>query len=81
MVQEIITYAILVFAVGLALLKSYRKLKRKKLLNSTNGQIKSLAIKSGCSDCIAECILRDAPKLMNENAQLCERSIKKIKCS
>lgn len=82
MLQKIITYIIISIAVGLAVFKSYKKLKRKKLLKSTDGKIDSSKTQTACSDCVAECILRDAPlKFKNENARLCEREIDKIKCS
>lgn len=82
MAQEIITYVIIVFAVGMAIYKSYKKLKRKKLLKSKPKNTESSASKSACAECVAECILRDAPKkFKNENAQLCERTLEDIKCS
>ena len=82
MTQEIITYIIIAFAIGLAVYKIYKRLKVKKLLNSTKGKFESSVPQTACSDCLAECILRDAPaNFKNENAQLCERTIDKIKCS
>lgn len=82
MIQEIITYVIVALAIGLAVYKIYKKLKRKKLLKSTEGKFESSAPQTACSDCIAECLLRDAPKkFKNENTRLCERSLEKVKCS
>ena len=82
MIQEIITYIILVFAVGMAFYKSFNKLKRKKLLKSTKKKTDPEASKSACSVCVAECILRDAPtKFKTENPQHCEKTIENIRCS
>jgi hypothetical protein len=82
MVQKIITYVIISVAVGLAVFKSYKMLKRKKLLKLTDMKNDSYKTQTACPDCVAECILRDAPlKFKNENARLCEREMDKIKCS
>ncbi|WP_372948235.1 hypothetical protein [Mariniphaga sp.] len=82
MIQEIITYVIVALAIGMAVYKSYKKLKRKKLLKQSDGKIGSSTSQSACSNCIADCILRNAStEIKNENAQLCEKSIEKLKCS
>jgi uncharacterized membrane protein YraQ (UPF0718 family) len=82
MVQEIITYLIIVIAIGLAVFKIFKKLKRKKLLQSVDKKSGSSTSQSACSACLAECILRDVPsKFKNENEQLCERSLENVKCS
>lgn len=82
MAQEIITFIIVVFAVGLAVYKSYKKLKRKKSVKLTGGKAKFPATQSVCSGCVADCLLRDLPvKHKNENAQLCERNVEQLKCS
>jgi hypothetical protein len=82
MVQEIITYLIVASAIGLAVYKIYNKLKRKKPVQSANIKIESPATHSACSDCLAECVLRNTPEAFkNENTLLCERNIKHLKCS
>lgn len=82
MIQEIITYVIVALAIGLTVFKSYKKLKRKSRVKSSFENNKNSELPSGCSDCVAECILRNTTsEVKNENAQLCERSVKKLKCS
>lgn len=82
MIQEIITYIIIGFAVVLAFYKSYKKLARKNRSKSPNGKGNSPAIHTGCANCTADCILRNAsPDVKNENAQLCEQNLKQLKCS
>lgn len=78
MIQEIITYLIITVAVGIAFYKSYKRLSHYRWKKSE----KSNKSKTGCSDCVADCILRNAaPEVKSENTQLCERTIEKIKCS
>ena len=82
MVQGIITYTIILIATALAAYKSYRKLAPKKPRKSGNGDNNMKTAKSGCSECVAECILREAaPEFKRENPQFCERKIEEIKCS
>lgn len=75
MVQEIITYAIVALAVVFAFRKSVKKFSRKKRpyakevseTNTPNAQHK-------CSDCTAECILRDTVSPAAKNTDtLCKR--------
>lgn len=82
MVQEIITYVIVFFAVGLAVYKSYNRLKKKKSAKSAGTPVKSPVKNRACSGCIAECMLRDLPlKQKNEHARLCAKNIEEFKCS
>lgn len=82
MIQEIITFIIVVFAVGLAVYKSYKKLKRKKSVKLTGEKTESSITETACSGCVAECLLRDIPaKHKKENARLCERNVEQLKCS
>ncbi len=82
MAQEIISYSIIAFAAGLAIYKSYKKLRRGKRIKSADKTTISAVKKKACSDCLAECVLRDAPEnFRDENTSLCERDLKKIKCS
>lgn len=81
MAQEIITYIIITAAVFLALWKMYIKLwgKKLKVKSKTNFQNVTHAPKHNCSDCIAECSLRDAmPVLRKENEELCETTVIKV---
>lgn len=82
MAQEIISYGIIAFAAGLAIYKSYKKLQRRKPIKSADETTNPAAKKPACSNCLAECVLRNAPEnFRNENASLCERDLGKIKCS
>lgn len=73
MIQEIITFIIVGAAIVLAIAKSVEKMKSKKL------QQKKPVIKKetysmvhNCSDCSAECMLRNAPKMtIEKNKELC----------
>lgn len=82
MIQELITYLIIAAAVYLALWKMYIKLWGKKKLrvkSKTDYQKVSYAPKHNCSDCIAECALRDAlPNLREDNEELCETTVIKV---
>ena len=80
MTQEIITYIIVLVAIVLALWKMYIKLsgkkKKKKEIKNKNTDTSI----HNCSDCIAECSLRDAaPILIKENEELCETTVIKAK--
>ncbi len=82
MAQEIITYIIVAFAFGFAGFKSYRKLAKKKRNKITTVKNELSEVRNSCSDCLAECILRDlTPDGKNKNAVLCERTIENLKCS
>jgi large-conductance mechanosensitive channel len=75
MIQEIITYAIVVFAVALTIQKTVKKFKKKKSVPSDeNLKAETSNTQHKCSDCIAECVLRDSvsPALKTEDA-LCKK--------
>jgi len=65
MLQEIITYLIIGSAVTLALLKIIKRFgKRKpKKVDFKNAKITT---EHNCTDCAAECVLRDLPKRVIE---------------
>ena len=75
MVQEIITYIIIGAAVALAILKTVKKLKGKNPHSKkTNFQKDSFSMQHNCSDCSAECMLRNEVKSIKEkNKDLCAK--------
>jgi large-conductance mechanosensitive channel len=71
MVQEIITYIIIAVAIAVAIRKLYKTLamERKKKENPVTDH--------NCSDCIADCKIRDASiSVKQEKPELCEKTIK-----
>lgn len=80
MVQEIVTYIIIVIAVSISVWKMYRTVSgNKKPKKETNFSKVTYSPQHNCSDCIAECSLRDAvPALRKENEELCETTVLKI---
>lgn len=80
MVQEIITYIIIAVSVSIALLKMYKTVAGSRRTKKTTNYSKvTYTPGHNCSDCIAECSLRDAvPALRKENEELCESTVVKI---
>lgn len=77
MVQEIITYIIVALAVGFAGWKIYIKLAGKRRKKKFDFKKETFSMEHNCSDCAAECILRDSPALKKRNAGLCETTVTK----
>ena len=74
MLQEIITYMIIGSAVTLAILKMARKLSGKKRNQKINFKKESMSTQHDCSDCSAECMLRNAAAtIIQKNKNLCEK--------
>lgn len=72
MLQEILTYMIIGSAVTLAILKIGKRLGRKRKRKKTTLKKDSFASKHNCSDCAAECMLRDvASPIIQKNKNLC----------
>jgi hypothetical protein len=73
MVQEIITYIIIGVAVVVAVLKIQKKFLSKTKNINTNKTMTQVH-QHNCSDCSAECVLRDAatPDVQN-NRELCRK--------
>jgi len=60
MIQEIVTFVIIAFALVIAVrktIKKFRKKKRSSVNSNPQNEINNLEHK--CSDCLAECMLRD----------------------
>ena len=75
MIQEILTYIIITLAVVFAFRKSLKKFRRKKRIQSAeNADTNTPNEKHKCSDCLAECMLRDTVSPSAEDAsKLCKR--------
>ncbi|KAF0236190.1 MAG: hypothetical protein FD181_3005 [Prolixibacteraceae bacterium] len=73
MIHEVITFMIIGAAIALAIAKSVRKLKNKKLQQNKPDFNKETFTKGhNCPDCSAECMLRNASKLtIDKNKELC----------
>ena len=71
--QEIITYLIIAAAVAVAVLKTRKKFRKKKRQLVVQSQKTVLNTNHNCSDCPAECILRDsvAPQRTNAGETAC----------
>jgi hypothetical protein len=73
MIQEIISFMIIGAAVAWAISKSISKIKGKKRpQKKADFKKETFAMQHNCSDCSAECMLRNAPKLtIDKNKELC----------
>jgi hypothetical protein len=73
MIQELITYMIIGGAIALAISKIIGKIRGKKNLPKNADFYKDAAItQHNCSDCSAECMLRNASKItVDKNKELC----------
>lgn len=73
MVQEVITYLIIAAAFLFAGWKIYKKFRKKKPKKQADIKSSKISMQHNCSDCVAECILRDAPSshIIN-NAEKCD---------
>jgi hypothetical protein len=74
MLQEIITYMLIGSAVTLAVLKISEKLRGKKKSQKLDFKKESFSMQHNCSDCSAECMLRDAAApIIQNNKDLCNK--------
>jgi hypothetical protein len=73
MIQEIITYLIIAAAFFMAGWKISNKLRRKKRKKNVDFKNDKITLQHNCSDCAAECILRDAStSYIKSNADTCQ---------
>lgn len=73
MIQEILTYMIIGSALTIAFLKIKKKLAGKKTQQKVNLKKESLSTQHNCSECSAECMLRDAASPVIQNKKdLCK---------
>jgi hypothetical protein len=72
MLQEIITYLVVAAAFIFAGWKTYKKLRKKKNKKKPGFKSGEISMQHNCSDCAAECILRDAPtSYIKNNTEKC----------
>lgn len=77
MLQEIITYIIVATAVIVTGYKFYKRFNRKKP-KAIDFQKASLANPHNCSDCAAQCMLRDLPKRsIAKSSEVCDSNYTK----
>ena len=73
MLQEIITYMIIGSAVTLAVLKIVKRFRKKKPAKQ-NFQKDNISMGHNCSECSAECVLRNAPKrIIETSGEVCKK--------
>lgn len=77
MIQEIITYMIIGAAIAMAVSRIINKFKGKKRPEKkVDFKTESFALHHDCSDCSAECMLRNAAKpVIKENIDLCNKNV------
>lgn len=75
MIQEVLTYMIIGAAIAMAVSQIIKKFRVKKTPEKKiNYQKEKFSYHHDCSDCSAECMLRDASKsVIKENAELCNK--------
>ncbi len=74
MLQEVITYMIIGSAVTLAVLKVIKRFSTKKS-KKTNFQKDGIKLGHNCSECSAECVLRDLPqKAAETHSEVCKKT-------
>jgi hypothetical protein len=73
MIQELITYMIIGGAIALAISKIVGKIRGKKnLQKKADFQKDTVTMLHNCSDCSAECMLRNASKItVYKNKEIC----------
>lgn len=74
MIQEIITYMIVGSAVTIVVMKTFQKFRKKKK-KTINFKKDSFQLEHNCSECSAECMLRNAsPKIIHDNKNICKET-------
>ncbi len=81
MIQEIITYIIIVAAIALAISMAVKKFRgKRKPAKKVDFKKDAISLHHDCSDCSAECMLRNAAKpVIKENVGLCNKIENKSK--
>ncbi len=81
MIQEIITYMIIGAAIALAISKAVNKfIRKRKPVKKVDFKKDSISMHHDCSDCSAECMLRDSVKpMIKKNVDLCNKIENKAK--
>lgn len=74
MVQEIVTYMIVGAAITITVMKTVQKFRKKKK-KAVNFKKDSFQLEHNCSECSAECMLRNAsPKIIQDNKNICKET-------
>ena len=81
MIQEIITYMIIGAAIALAISKAVNKfIRKRKVAKKVDFKKDKISMHHDCSDCSAECMLRDSVKpMIMKNVDLCNKIENKAK--
>lgn len=81
MIQEIITYMIIGAAIALAISMAVKKFHgKRKPAKKVDFKKDTISMHHDCSDCSAECMLRNAVKpVIKENVELCNKIEKQRK--
>lgn len=73
MLQEVITYMIIGSAVTIAVMKIIKRFRKKKP-QKVNLKKETFTMQHNCSDCSAECVLRDLPKqIIETSSEVCKK--------
>lgn len=78
MLQEVITYMIVGAAVTFTIMKLVNRFSKKKA-KKTDYKKATISTEHNCTECAAECMLRDAAKPVIESSSQTVCSSKKIK--
>ncbi len=74
MIQDIITYMIIGSAITLAIIKVRNRFWRKKRKRSSSGSKNEKPSSSSCSNCVADCVIRDvSQQSIQYNNDLCNK--------
>jgi large-conductance mechanosensitive channel len=79
MIQEIITFMIIGAAIALTISKAINKFRgKRKPAKKVDFKKQSFSMHHDCSDCSAECMIRDTVKpIIKENIDLCIKTEKR----
>jgi len=78
MIQEIITYLIVAAAFIFTGWKTFKKFRKKKSKKKSASKNAEFSMQHNCSDCAAECVLRDAStSYIKNNTEICTTNFNK----
>lgn len=79
MLQEIITYLIIVSATILAVLKIAKRFRKKKKSAKHNYRKDKISMNHNCSECSTDCALRDLPKqIIESSSEVCKKDTTRL---
>ncbi len=80
MIQEVLTYVIIGSALAVVAFKAWKQFAPKKKIQKESAPAHSVLQGHNCSDCSAECQLRDLPKyIIEKNLDECVKVENKSK--